>query len=242
MPVKYASALLSFALLLVFVAAATSTVSGQSKSRELIIGGEDMSHKADGMEVKVLKYSGNNQWDIVGQDEVFRKGDKVKIELWANTSGHIYFVNIAPSRKIKVLHHKIIEKEKDYTLPESSYLGFNQEQGVEILKIYLSPNPIQVFEDAMKNNNGVLGNNATSASKELGDKEPAKGQKLVGIPQENDCPALKCKSRGIDFAGPDPNKGKGAVAVARQDGKTGKDGNRLAKDDAIILEIRLIHK
>jgi hypothetical protein len=232
---------------LCLIALGAAQAQGQARARALIVGGKDMSHKADGMEVKVQKMV-SGQWKLVGPEESFRAGDQVNVSFWANRGGYVYFINIAPNGKSKVLYRKQIEMNKDYELPDSGkYFEFDQEKGIEILKVYLSAAPNQVFEDALTKNGGILGDNVLNVSKELSQKganTPPQKIQLVAIAQDG-CGQRGmslCRSRSLGFEPQNPKTNTGAVAIAQPE-KTGdgKPTQRLGKDDAIVLEIRLNH-
>jgi Domain of unknown function (DUF4384) len=244
------------ALLLYSVALAQTGI----KSRTLSLGGRDVTKKSDGMEIQVLKEL-HGKWALVGQNDEFRAGDKVRVQFWSNLRGHAYFINIAPSGKQKVIYSKVIEKDQDYTLPgrdgsKEMWIEFDNEKGVEILKLVMSPAPIKVFEDALARSQGQLGESVFSVSNELLSSAPGakpgfeqvamvqpQGAKAGSASNVGGCPGasreLGVKCRSLGFAPPDPKQGKGAVVVAIPDQKnpTGK----LGKDDAIIVELRLKH-
>lgn len=220
---------------------ATAPAEAQTRARALMLGGKDMSHKADGMEVKVQKLNGT-QWQLVGAAEAFHAGDKVKVSFWTNRDGYVYFINIAPSGKAKVLDKKQVEMNKDYELPEGGkYFEFDQEKGTEVLKVYLSVTPNQVFEDALAQSGGVLGDNLFSASNEL---RPRQKPQLVSVAMDG-CGGRSirlCQSRSLGFQPQNPQTNSGAVAIAQPEKLgNGKLSQRLNKDEAIVLEIRLNH-
>jgi hypothetical protein len=225
------------------------------RPRTLTLKGEDVTKKQDGLEIQILKDAGG-KWVLTGQNEEFKAGDKVRVQFWSNIKGYAYFVNISPSGKQKVIYSRAIEKDQDYTLPgwdggKEMWIEFDQEKGVEILKLVVTPTPIKIFDEALSRSQGELGESVFSVSEELlgGNHKTEQGssqrfeQVVMVQPQGSQaCPrarglGLRCRSLSLDP--PDPKKGKGAIVVAMPDpkGTTGK----LNKDEAIVVELRLKH-
>jgi len=229
------------------------------RARTLTLKGQDVTKKQDGLEIKILKDVGG-KWVLTSQNEEFKAGDKVRVQFWSNVKGYAYFVNISPSGKQRVIYSKAIEKDQDYTLPgwdggKEMWIEFDQEKGVEILKLVVTPTPIKIFDEALNRSQGELGESVFSVSEELlgedhkpeGSSQPGSSQRfeqvvMVQSQGSQDCPrarglGLRCRSLGLDP--PDPKRGKGAIVVAMPDSKgaTGK----LNKDEAIVVELRLKH-
>jgi uncharacterized protein DUF4384 len=239
---------------------------GKLRARTLTLKGEDVTKKQDGLEIQILK-DVSGKWTLTGQNEEFKAGDKVRVQFWSNINGYAYFVNISPSGKQKVIYSRAIEKNQDYTLPgldggKEMWIEFDQEKGVEILKLVVSPTPIKVFDEALSRSQGEMGESVFSVSEELLGSNNISGQisgrkpenaaqgsgqrfEQVVIAQPKDTGAclrarglgLRCRSVSLDP--PDPKRGKGVVVVAMPDpkGSTGK----LGKDEAIVVELRLKH-
>ncbi|MBO0801057.1 MAG: hypothetical protein J2P31_19750, partial [Blastocatellia bacterium] len=176
--------------------------------------------------------------------------DRVRVQFWSNINGHAYFVNISPSGKQKVIYSRAIEKDQDYTLPgldggKEMWIEFDQEKGVEILKLVISPSPIKIFDEALSRSQGEMGESVFSSSEEIlgSNQKPAqKVEELSMVQDSQGCLrarglGLRCRSLSLDP--PDPKQGKGMVVVALPDTKntTGK----LNKDEAIVVELRLKH-
>lgn len=223
------------------------------RTRTLSLGGKDVTKKSDGVEIKVLKDVAG-KWTLVGQGEEFKSADKVKVQFWSNIKGYVYFVNIAPSGKQKVVFSQSIDKDHDYILPgkdgnKEMWIEFDNEKGTEILKLVMTAAPIKVFDDALNKSQGELGESVFSATDELSGtpKDPKKdyeqvvmiqptGTKAGGCPRSREL-GIRCRSLGFDP--PDPKSGKGAVVVAIPDSKS--PSGKLGKDEAIVVEIRLKH-
>jgi len=246
-------ALLTTAILLCGAVLAQTT----PRARTLSLGGKDVTNKSDGLEIQVLK-DVRGKWMQVGQTDEFRAGDKVRVQFWSNLKGHVYFVNISPSGKQKVIYSKAIEKDQDYTLPgrdggKELWIEFDdKDKGMEILKLVLSPAPIKVFENALSQSQGELGESVFSVSNELlsgnqpGQKPKQSEQVAMVQPQQGSnsgaCPrarelVIRCRSLGFDP--PNPKSGKGAVVVAIPDPKN--PSGKLKDDEAIVVELRLKH-
>ncbi|HKX31401.1 MAG TPA: hypothetical protein VJ302_27190, partial [Blastocatellia bacterium] len=133
------------------------------------------------------------------------------------------------------------------------WIEFDDEKGVEILKLVLTPTPIKLFDEALNRSQGELGESVFSVSQELlgGNQRPEPGsnqrfEQVVRVrPQKtpvSGCPgarglALRCRSLGLDP--PDPKSGKGTVVVAMPDSQNAS--GKLNKNEAIIVELRLKH-
>jgi Domain of unknown function (DUF4384) len=237
------------------------------RSRTLTLKGEDVTKKQDGLEIQILKDAGG-KWALTSQNEEFKAGDKVRVQFWSNVKGYAYFVNISPSGKQKVIYSRAIEKDQDYTLPgwdggKEMWIEFDQEKGVEILKLVVTPTPIKIFDEALSRSQGELGESVFSVSEELlggnhktgqnsgqrseqgsGQGSSQRFEQVVMIQPQGSQTCLRarglglrCRSLGLDP--PDPKRGKGAIVVAMPDQKstTGK----LNKDEAIVVELRLKH-
>jgi hypothetical protein len=219
------------------------------RSRSLTLGGKDVTQKRDGLEIQILKEV-RGKWVQAGQTDEFKAGDKVRVQFWSNLKGHVYFVNIAPTGKQKVIYSQAIEKDQDYTLPgrnggREMWIEFDNDKGIEILKLVLSATPIKVFDDALNSTQGEMGENPFSVSNELlSGNQPAKQYEQVAMiqPKGAGCPRtreLNIRCRSLGFDPPDPKQGKGAVVVAIPDSKNAS--GKLAKDEAIVVELRLKH-
>jgi hypothetical protein len=229
------------------------------RARTLTLAGKDVTKKQDGLEIKILRDAGG-KWELTGQNEEFKAGDKVRVQFWSNLKGYAYFVNISPSGKQKVIYSRAIEKDQDYTLPgldggKEMWIEFDQEKGVEILKLIVTPTPIKIFDEALSRSQGEMGESVFSVSEELlgsnlkqgeNSVQPAgqRYEQVVSVQQRGsqDCLrarglGLRCRSLGLDP--PDPKRGKGAVVVAMPDPKSAS--GKLSKDEAIVVELRLKH-
>ncbi len=237
------------------------------RARTLTLNGQDVTKKQDGLEIQILKEAGG-KWVFTGQNEEFKSGDKVRVQFWSNIKGFAYFINIAPSGKQRVIYSRAIEKGKDYTLPgmdggKEMWIEFDQEKGVEILKLVVTPTPIKVFDEALSRSQGEIVESVFSVSDELLGDERKPGQSSAQIAVPNSGPGLnqrfeqvvmvqpqgsqaclrarglglRCRSLGLDP--PDPKKGKGAIVVAMPDSKSAT--GKLNKDEAIVVELRFKH-
>jgi Domain of unknown function (DUF4384) len=238
------------------------------RGRTLTLKGQDVTKKQDGLEIQILKDVGG-KWVLTGQNEEFKAGDKVRVQFWSNIKGYAYFVNISPSGKQKVIYSRAIEKDQDYTLPgwdggKEMWMEFDQEKGVEILKLVVTPSPIKIFDEALSRSQGEMGESVFSVSEELLGSNQNTGQQHSGKKSEpnpgqgssqrfeqvvmvqpqgsQNCLrarglGLRCRSLGLDP--PDPKRGKGAIVVAMPGPKS--TTGRLDKDEAIVVELRLKH-
>jgi Domain of unknown function (DUF4384) len=239
-------------------------VLGQANARGLFVG-----KKADGLEIRILKFQ-DGKLTLVDPSETFKSGDSIRIQFRTNFDGYVYFVNVSPSGVSKVIYK---DKIKENTLNElpggSDVITFDKEVGTEILKVVMSRDQIQVFEDAVLKADGTLGQSPGSAASELSSnktepkaaatpKPPAKVTETVGIVPPDNQSSTRCRGlemamgtrrcRGLQLATGNPKKDEGTVVVAIPEKAEGKPEPKaepktgaLKPGDAAVIEIRLKH-
>ena len=216
-----------------------------------------VTKKADGLEIKILKQT-DKVFALVSPGYEFKSGDCIRISFLSNFDGHVYFVNVAPNSDTRVIHHALVKAEKENELPAApNVIRFDDEVGVEILKIVMSRDSIPVFDDALKTAEGMLGKTATSVAKELGSRSlPPKSEpkgEAVGIVQPNNNEGTRCRGlffpggektrcRGLAVDTGNPQKNQGTVAVAIPDDPNDKNADgKLKSGDVVVVELQLKH-
>ena len=251
------------AIALVLTAGMCLEMLAQSNARGLFVG-----KKADGLEIRILKFQDNKPM-LVDPSETFKSGDSIRIQFKSNFDGFVYFINVSPSGVSKVIYKDKIKENALNELPGGSdVITFDKEVGTEILKLVMSRDQIQVFEDAVLKADGTLGQSPSSAASELSSnkqepKPPAKGQakspdkvsETVGIVPPDNQSSTRCRGlemamgtrrcRGLELAPGNPKKDQGTVVVAipeaKAEAKPEPKSATLKPGDAAVIEIRLKH-
>lgn len=239
-PTMKPAAVLTAALLMTGVIAVTPVFSQKSDVRSRGIQMQYDKAQVDGVRIVVLKGEGNN-WVPVDPSRQFKQGEQIKIAFESNFSGYVYIVNVAPNGKKLVLFpnlntrdNKLVPLQR-YELPTRGVMEFDKETGIEILQVILSPDPIQFYDDAVRNSQGELGASAKNAAAEL-----SASSKRGGIAENVAvaAPPQGVRTRGLKLA-PGKNKDdKGSTLIASPD-KTGS--GKLGKGEIAVCELRLQH-
>ena len=197
--------------------------------------------EVDGVRILVLKGE-SGKWIPVDPSRQFRENDEIKIAFESNFSGYVYILNVTPKGKKVVLFPRLDMKDnrlvplQRYELPTRGAMVFDKETGVEILQVVMSPDPIQVYDDAVRNSEGELGASASSAAAEL----TANSRKRGGIFSENvavAAPPKGVRTRGLELAPGKDKDAKGTILIANPEGGKGK----LVKGEIAVFELRLQH-
>ena len=225
--------------------------------------------KADGLEIRILKFQ-DGKLTLVDPSETFKSGDSIRIQFRTNFDGYVYFVNVSPSGVSKVIYKDKIKENALNELPGGAdVITFDKEVGTEILKVVMSRDQIQVFEDAVLKADGTLGQSPGSAASELSSnktepkavaaaKPPDKVTETVGIVPPDNQSSTRCRGlemamgtrrcRGLQLATGNPKKDEGTVVVAIPEKTEGKPEPKaepktsaLKPGDAAVIEIRLKH-
>jgi len=134
--------------------------------------------KADGIEVTIYEVQGEKEEKLIpvlDPSRTFNKDDSLRIEFTSSIDGYVYFVNISPDGKKAVIYpdvafknqNNMVTKSKTYRLPEDQVMGFDDQQGVEIIQVIMSRQRIPFFDDAIRNSHGELGKSSADAAAEL---------------------------------------------------------------------------
>jgi hypothetical protein len=238
---------------------------GTPRARELFV-----TQRADGLEVTVKWLDRNGQFIVVNPSREFKQGDQLRVEFRSNFNGIVYFLNISPGGVMRVIHKDTVRANTLNALPSNpdTTFQFDNEPGVEALKIILARRPIDEFETALSRSAGRLGRTSAGVVDELSQnsdqkpapyKAPAKlGQyqptrparisEEVGVvtPRPGqECGGLelsiggkKLNCRGMIVAKGNERKGEGAVFVAASN--SAKSG-ALQSGDVAVMELRFKH-
>jgi hypothetical protein len=233
------------------------------RARELFV-----TQRADGLEVMVKCLDRNGQFSVIDPSREFKKGDQLRVEFRSNFNGLVYFLNITPKGVLKVIHKDTVRADALNALPTSpNTIQFDNEPGIEALKIILARQPIDEFEVALNRSGGMLGKTVSGVVDELSqnnaprpasNQAPAKTSEYkpkpgviseeVGVvtPRPGqECGGLelsmggkKLNCRGMLVAKGDEKKGEGAVFVAASNSvKSGV----LQAGDVAVMELRFKH-
>jgi hypothetical protein len=134
------------------------------RARELFV-----TQRADGLEVTVKWLDRNGQFSVVNPGREFKQGDHLRVEFRSNFNGIVYFLNISPKGVMRVIHKDTVRADTVNALPSSpdDTFQFDNESGVEALKIILARQPIDEFEIALNRSGGRLGGTSSGVVDEL---------------------------------------------------------------------------
>jgi hypothetical protein len=207
--------------------------------------------RVDGMLVLIKKYEGEQLTPVLAS-QVFRAGDRIKVEFESNFDGYVYVLNVAPSGKTCILFpnvresNNLVHARQRYTVPTLTSLRFDEEKGDEVLQVYMSRQPIKLFDDARKSaleqelKKACLSESVTSAASELSNSSTKKSRE-PGIDTDVISPLLQQKgsrSRGIELIDGSKQEKGSVVAV-----NPNKEGQKQLRDkDFAVYEIRLRHQ
>lgn len=220
---------------IVFLSLVTGVMSAQKKpgdrSRALLMRNYETG-TTDAMRVVVYKVE-RGIHAPVDPSRRFTQGEEIRVAFEANFDGFVYFVNVSPGGKSRVLFpypdeiDNTVRSRRRYQLPKTGVLAFDQEKGVEILQVIMSRDRVPLLDDAVRNANGELGGSAKSAAAELAARS--------GIVSDNIAMVLTgagVRSRGIKLSqGKDKDKQGSLISM---DGK-------LKSGEVAVFEIRLKH-
>jgi Domain of unknown function (DUF4384) len=228
---------------------------GGLRSRGIEMEEDYNKGRADGMRVAIHKEV-ENQIVPVLASEVFKSGDRIRLEFESNFNGFVYIINVGPNGKTCLLFPHPVERNnavtarQRYSLPHSHMLKFNEEKGIEVLQVYMSRQPIALFDDTLKQaidqgTRPCLGDSVVNAARELANSaskntpKPSQG----GIETKVSAPILAqdkrsgMRSRDVYYdSGEDTGKKESTIAVEKKDGY-----GHLKDGDVAFYEIHLQH-
>ncbi|HEY6332652.1 MAG TPA: DUF4384 domain-containing protein [Blastocatellia bacterium] len=227
-------------IVLCIAAAAFAAAPGFGQSaRSRAIEARYDSGAVDGMRVTVLK-SEAGRFVPVDAGRQFKKGDEIKIAFESNFEGYVYIVNVSPTGKKKVLfpnsqtgNNAIIPRQQ-YELPSGGVMFFDNETGVEVLQVMMSREPIALYEQAVRDSGGALGESSASVAAEF-----SSVGKTGVVVSDLATPEPGLRSRGLELAPGSDKTDKSTTLIANPD-KTTKMV-KLGKGELAMFEIRLKH-
>lgn len=197
----------------------------------------------DGMELVVFDAKDGKLTPILDPSRNFREGDEIKVQFWSSFDGYVYFVNVDPLGKKRIIYpvagrkdqSNMIRANAQYMLPRSDTWEFTGETGVEIIQVIASREPIGFFDDAIRNSNGELGKTASDAAAELvGLASKSKGgidsKIIASVLPRNGNGAVQ--SREVRLAPPRDKSDQGTVIAIPEGLKNGR---------VAVFELRLKH-
>jgi hypothetical protein len=230
----------------------TTFAQGQ-RARGLFVSGQ-----ADAMHILILKKIDENKFAPVDPSRTFQRGDQIKIAFEGNFDGYIYIVNVTPGGKKRVLfpfdkENNHIARGQRYELPNLNTFVFDEEKGTEIVQVIMSHDAIPLFDLAIKNSAGELGETASSAAAELSSSQKTVKTGIVTegvakvLPQSGSgavrqrgiilSPGKDKNTEGTYVAIPDKGADRGSQVTKDKD----KDKGKLKANEVAIFEIRLQH-
>lgn len=237
---------------LLFVVTSSSAQTG-SRARGLFVSGQ-----SDAVHILILKKVDENRFTPVDPARPFQRGDQIKIAFESNFDGYVYVVNVTPGGKKRVLfpyekESNRINRGQRYELPNLNTFVFDEEKGTEIVQVVMSREAILLFDDAIKNSQGELGETASSAAAELSGN--ATKSTRGGIATEKVANILPnsgkdgVRKRGVILAaGKDKDTEGTYVAIpdkpekaTKTNGKDKESIGRLKTGEVAVFEIRLQH-
>ncbi|HXG68025.1 MAG TPA: DUF4384 domain-containing protein [Blastocatellia bacterium] len=195
------------------------------------------SGRIDGVQVTILLKDQSGRYGPVSPNREFKLGDLIRVSFESNFSGYVYFVNVGSSGRITVLfpsdgEDNRIAARQLYTLPKSYALEFNGPAGMEILQVFMSRAPIQLFESAIRNRRGGLA--ARDYARFVNRWGGKFSNQQPGIVAETEALA----TRGVTTRDPVwVTEKKASVVTVRRKGK----GGRLQGKDMAAFSINMKH-
>jgi len=116
--------------------------------------------KIAGIQVTVVLVN-QNSFIRVAPDREFKPGEEIKVALESNFTGYAYLVNFGASGRNTVIFPAYGEANLlragglEY-LPKTYSIKFDENAGVEILRVFVSPQRIPFFETAIEARGGEL--------------------------------------------------------------------------------------
>lgn len=219
----------------------------ESRTRALLVKVD--KGEVDGLKIGIKKIE-NKTLVAVDAAAEFKAGDSIKVSFESNFDGYVYLVNVTPSGKSKVIYpfkqegNNMVTSGQRYEYPSGDgSFDFDEEKGIEVVQVYMSRDRIKMFDDAVKNSNGELGQSASSAASELSSKTtpPAPQAETGGVIATDVNSVLPTegeegvRTRKIRLA---PGKDQEKVAIPENDKGTPV---KMKTGEVALFEIRLKH-
>ncbi|MFP5261288.1 MAG: DUF4384 domain-containing protein [Blastocatellia bacterium] len=243
---QHAAALLMFVVLSSISVPAQEKSRGDVRSRDIELAYDE--GRADGLRIAIKKIV---EVPVLSTEE-FAPGDEVRVAFESNFEGFVYILNLTPTGKTLLLFPNPDNRDNKIHLRQQVKLGlkFTKDKGVEVLQVYMSREPILLFDNTLKAAIAqgaakvFLDESAKRASQEIA-RDTLKGASNAsqgeGI-KDNSLAAQGgqngFRSRGVYYdSGEDNAKKESTIAVEQDTG----DGH-LKNGDVAFYEIRLKHR
>jgi hypothetical protein len=160
-------------------------------SEERDIVSKFQSGQVSGMKVTILLAGANGALSPVDPKREFKPGEEIKVIVESNMRGYLYLVNFGASGKNSVIFpdaragesHRL-QPHRRYIIPSSYPIGFDENTGIEVFRVFLSSRPIAFLETAVRRNNGILSPQQANAFARLSNSAPEKQFGVVSTPLE----------------------------------------------------------
>ncbi len=155
------------------------SVPRQTSSRGITIVNEK---KQDYMNVKLFKLKGNQEISVDPDKTAFSAGEQFKVTLEPFFDGYLYVLNEDPSGNLIVLYPRpqdrnTVKAGENIELPK---FEIDNEPGDEALQIFVSPQAIKLFDEALDNNNGRIDRRLSSRAVDELNRHSSKSQSRFG--------------------------------------------------------------
>lgn len=235
-------------ILLAFVALASITAYAQ-EGKQSGTRSRDIELAYDGDKVDAMRYTINKLIAVpVHVTEEFKTGDEIRVALESNFDGFVYVLHASPGGKTRLLFPDPRSKDNVVRarVPLNLNLMFTKETGSEVLKVYMSRQPIPLFDKTLKiamdksSSRVYLEGAALLEAEELArnaNKPPQGNAAKDSTPVLAQNGPATTRPRGVElYLGEDNTKKESIIAVDKENG----DGH-LKNNDIAFYEIRLKH-
>ena len=140
---------------------AVATFAQSEDERDIV--SKFQSGQATGMKVTILLAGANGSLAAVDPKREFSPGEEIKVALESNMRGYVYLVSFGSSGKNSVVfpdvragESHLIQPFRQYIIPSSYPIGFNEHTGTEIFRIFISRRKVAFLEAAVYEKDGLL--------------------------------------------------------------------------------------
>jgi hypothetical protein len=145
--------------------------------------GEEVVGPPLALKYRLLKGSPDGRYDEVDTDTVFKSGDKIRVSVESNDSGHLYIVQQGSSKTWNLLFpnedtdrgSNRIQRNREYEIPGGGRFTFDEQPGSEKMFIVLSRRAEPDLEKLIY----ALSRGASSTQPAAGEKTGEKSQLMI---------------------------------------------------------------
>lgn len=181
-------------VLVLLLSSATTSASAEDAPCSKGLFYEQMDHPAEklntGVKYWIELYRGNNKMKLVDNRTVFQSGDKIRLRLIPNINGYAYIASKGSSGRQAVLFppsgstNKVVAG-KQYSLPSTGFLVFDDLAGTERLSLVMSRAPVDSKALLKLEGSQTM---LSLASSNISDKPVLVGNGLVTYPEQESQP------------------------------------------------------